>query len=93
VRSTMPPLPGWFRGRDALTAFIRTKIGAPGVQRVLRASGADDAMAFYYWSETQKQYVAHALQVVVIDAGLVTEIHVFLDASLFPRFGLPPIQR
>lgn len=94
VITSMPPLPAWFRGRDALLAFISAKIGSPGVQRLIRADGADEiAIAFYRNDQGSGLHEAHAIQIVTLDGGGVREIHAFVGASLFPRFGLPPIHR
>lgn len=90
VLTSMPPLPAWFRGRDALRLFIAPRIGAAGVQRVVRVEGADElTLAFYRRDPGQAVHEGHGIQVVRTAGDVVTEIHAFLDASLFPRFGLP----
>jgi RNA polymerase sigma-70 factor (ECF subfamily) len=94
VVSSMPPVPGYFLGRDNLLAFIRTKIGAPGVRRLVRVPAADDLVIGFYRSDRGvPDFVATALHVVTLDGGLVRSIHAFLDPSLFAHFGLPAIHR
>lgn len=94
VVSSMPPIPAWFSGRAALTAFIRTKIPGPGVQRLVLVEGADEiAIAFYRRERGATEFTAHAIQIVSLDGARVSEIHAFLDASLFARFGIPTILR
>jgi RNA polymerase sigma-70 factor (ECF subfamily) len=90
VVTTMPPIPMWLAGREALRAFIAPRIGTPGVQRVVLVGGADPTLAFYRRPEgSTGPYPAHAIQVVRLQDGEVAEIHAFVDPSLFPRFGLP----
>ena len=50
-RSAMPPMPTWYRGRDAVTAFLQRYPLAPGMRWSIvpaRASG-QPAFAFYRW--------------------------------------------
>jgi RNA polymerase sigma-70 factor, ECF subfamily len=94
VITSMPPIPGWFRGRDPLVDFTRANIGAPGARRLVLGRGADEiAIGFYRNDRGTPDYLAHALQIVLLDGEQVRELHVFLDTSLFERFGLPPILR
>jgi len=90
VLTSMPPLPAWFRGREALRTFLAPRIGAPGVTRVVRVEGADElTLAFYRRGPGMAAHEAHAIQVVRVAGDEVVEIHAFMDPSLFPRFGLP----
>jgi RNA polymerase sigma-70 factor (TIGR02960 family) len=93
VITAMPPFAEWFQGREALRTFIAPRIGAPGIQRVIRVDGADELVLAFYRRPADAPdgpYEAHALQVVRTAGDLVAEIHAFLDPSLFARFGLPP---
>lgn len=94
VITSMPPQPGWFRGRDPLIALIRRKIGVAGAQRLLVAEGADEmAIGFYRNDLGPPEHVAHGIQIIVLDGDAVREIHAFTDVALFARFGLPPVLR
>jgi RNA polymerase sigma-70 factor (ECF subfamily) len=93
VIATMPPYPAWFRGREVLRTFIAARIGAPGAKRVVRVQGADELVLALYRrppDEPDGPHHAQAIQVVHAAGDLVAEIHMFLDPSLFARFGLPP---
>jgi RNA polymerase sigma-70 factor (ECF subfamily) len=91
VITSMPPLPAWFRGRDAFATFITPRIAVPDALRVVRIEGADDlAFAFYRRPDGTSPFAAHAIQVTKVEDGLISEIHQFLIPSLFAHFALPP---
>jgi RNA polymerase sigma-70 factor, ECF subfamily len=90
VITSMPPIPGWFRGRDALGTFITPRIGQPGGQRVVPVRCAEEiALAFYRRAAGEPDFRGHAIQIVRVHGGAVTEIHAFLQPELFRHFGLP----
>jgi RNA polymerase sigma-70 factor (ECF subfamily) len=88
---TMPPLPTWYRGREAVAAFLR---GWPLKRdrrwRVVPVS-ANGQLAFgnYIWDEERETFAAHGITVLTLDGERIAEIAAFLDAELLPRFGLP----
>jgi RNA polymerase sigma-70 factor (ECF subfamily) len=87
----MPPFPNWWRGRDALIAFL-TSTGAPNFRlrhRVVRANG-QVAIGWYIWDPDEELYAPASLEVLAVDGGRVREITAFVLPDLFPRFGLPP---
>jgi RNA polymerase sigma-70 factor (ECF subfamily) len=86
---TMPPLPAWFRGRDAFGAFIAPRMGGTGDHRLLRVQGADELVFAFYRRRGGTAHEAFLLQVVRTAGDAVAELHAFMDPSLFPRFGLP----
>lgn len=89
---SMPPNPAWFRGRDAVVAFLAPRM-VPGAQRMVPVDGADEVAFAYYRSEGGADYTARAIEVVVWEDGLVREIHAFFDRSLVERWGVPAIVR
>ncbi|MFK4543049.1 RNA polymerase sigma-70 factor (ECF subfamily) [Streptomyces tendae] len=88
----MPPFSTWFSGREAVTRFVASRVlGGPGGLRLLptRANGQPAVAA--YRRGADGGYRAHAVHVLTTDADArVSRIVAFLDAGLFPRFGLPP---
>lgn len=92
---TMPPLPGWFRGRDAIKEFFDLHIFSPahsGKQfRVVtvRANGSP-ALASYQRDEAGI-YRPGAILVLTIEGDEIVQIDDFLalDNRLFLRFNLP----
>jgi RNA polymerase sigma-70 factor (ECF subfamily) len=86
----MPPLPEWFRGREAIAAFRAERpLARPGRFRHAPVSANGQAAAAFY-----KVYgdgaVAHGIEVFTLDpSGAITGVMAFLDPEPFERFGLP----
>jgi RNA polymerase sigma-70 factor (ECF subfamily) len=89
---SMPPNPAWFRGRDAVIAFLAPKM-ASATQRMVPVDGADDVAFAYYRTDGGPDYIARAIEVVVWEDGLVREVHAFFDRGLVERWGVPLIVR
>jgi RNA polymerase sigma-70 factor (ECF subfamily) len=93
---TMPPMPLWFRGRDVIRQFLEERIftGEARGRFRLAATSANGCPAFGgYQGDRDNVFRPASLQVLVLDADLIAEIHSFLvhDDRLFRRFGLPLI--
>ena len=96
VRMTMPPLPYWFAGRDAVAAFAAQAFG-PGSplsgghwRGVITGANLQPALAGYLLRPGEREYRAQALNVLRIEHGQIAEITVF-EPRLFAAFGLPPV--
>jgi RNA polymerase sigma-70 factor (ECF subfamily) len=95
VRTSMPPWPMWFRGRDAVLAALATSWdpAAPhyvGRLRLLPVrANAQPAAAAYVRGRDDDVHHAFAVSVLRIAHGLVVEATAFHDTGLFPAFGLP----
>jgi RNA polymerase sigma-70 factor (ECF subfamily) len=88
---TMPPVPTWYRGREAVAAFLGGEpLGRDRRWRVLpvRANG-QLAFGKYLWDEEQETFTAHSLSVLTLEGELIADFTTFLDPELIPRFGLP----
>ena len=86
----MPPRPTWFRGREAVGAFLHRAPFAPGRRwRLVETSaGAQPAFGTYLWDG--RRWAAHAIDVLTLGPdGLITDVTAFIDAAAFRRFGLP----
>jgi RNA polymerase sigma-70 factor (ECF subfamily) len=88
ARYSMPPLPAWYHGKDAIRAFL---VHGPLERRwrFLPAT-ANGQLAFgtYLWDDAAAAYVPGGLDVLTVRDGRVAEIIAFLTADL-TRFGLP----
>ena len=87
----MPPMPTWYRGREAVAGFLARFPLAPGRRwRVVpaRASG-QLAFGFYRWNAEQRSFVAHSVNVLAMDGGRIAELVAFLTPDVFGSFGLP----
>jgi RNA polymerase sigma-70 factor (ECF subfamily) len=84
----MPPFPNWWRGRDAVIAFLQGT-GEPNLRaRTIRANG-QVAIGWYLWDPEREVYGPASLEVIAIEGKRVKEITAFVLHDLFPRFGLP----
>jgi len=90
---TMPPLPTWYRGRDAVETFLRSVALAAGIRWRLRPVSANGQLAFgeYRWNETSRHFVAEAVTVLTLTDALIADITAFRGPELFARFGLPEL--
>jgi RNA polymerase sigma-70 factor (ECF subfamily) len=88
---TMPPLPTWYRGREAVAAFLEgwPLSGDSRWRLVPVRANAQLAFGHYVWDEGRETFTAHGITVITLDGERIAEITVFLDAELIPRFGLP----
>jgi RNA polymerase sigma-70 factor (ECF subfamily) len=85
----MPPHPTWFRGRDAIGAFLaRAPLTRPRF-RVLPAR-ASAQLAFAVYDDAGERHVAHALSLVTLDdAAAISDVTSFFQPALFTALGLP----
>ena len=98
---TMPPLPTWYRGHEAIGTFL-TRDALQDRWRLL-AARANGQLAFgcYAWDAEQQAYTALSLDVLTLDGTRASEITSFVTpysrgparerfaADVFERFGLP----
>jgi len=88
---TMPPLPGWYRGRDSIGEFLASQLFTEKQLRVvpIRANGCP-ALASYQ-RDAADAYRPGAIIILTLDAGQIVQIDDFLalDDQLFLRFNLP----
>jgi RNA polymerase sigma-70 factor, ECF subfamily len=87
----MPPEPTWFRGHDAIAAFLRATPMREGYRwRVIPTSAnGQPAFAHYIWSDEAHAFVAEGLAVMTLDGDRIAELTIFREPELFERFGLP----
>src|SRR5215208_3692255 len=87
---TMPPLPTWYRGREAVAAFLSTDVLRDKRWRVLPAR-ANGQLAFgnYRWDAERATFEPRSLSVLTLAREGIAEITTFLGPGLLPLFGLP----
>ncbi|NUP53922.1 MAG: SnoaL-like domain-containing protein, partial [Catenulispora sp.] len=88
----MPPMAAWFRGRADVGRFLAVNVLVePGRFRNV-AVGVNLQSGFAaYQLEADGRYHAHAIHAVTLTRTGISRIDAFLDADLFPVFGLPMI--
>ncbi|WP_030434628.1 sigma-70 family RNA polymerase sigma factor [Actinoplanes subtropicus] len=91
VTWTMPPLPHWYAGAEAVARFAHEMpmTRCPSWQwRPVTANG-QPAIAFYLGADPGSSHEAWSITVLEVRDGLVGAISSFLDPDLFPAFELP----
>jgi RNA polymerase sigma-70 factor (ECF subfamily) len=86
----MPPLPQWYRGREAIGAFLADgPMSSAGRWSHLPASANGQAAVAVYAVHGEAAY-AHAIELLTLDDdGAITAVTAFLSDEPFKRFGLP----
>src|SRR6266446_1946219 len=95
---SMPPVPSWYRGREAIRSILLAAPFGSGVQKRWRMlptrANAQPAFVVYRADEATQSYRAFALQVVTLDGSQrdlrqVASVTAFLDPELVTSFGFP----
>jgi RNA polymerase sigma-70 factor (ECF subfamily) len=87
---SMPPYPTWYAGHAAIAGFLRD--GPFTVRWRHRPVGANGqvAVAAYAWDDAGGRYAPYVIDVLELRGEQIAGVTAFIDASLFPGFGLPP---
>jgi RNA polymerase sigma-70 factor (ECF subfamily) len=101
---SMPPIPAWFRGHEAIRGFLAEgPLTVAWKHRPARASG-QLAVGCYLYDQAQGGYVPAVIDVLTLDGEKIAAVTAFLaaetagpshsgacpaGAELFSRFGLP----
>ncbi len=91
ARMTMPPLPSWYGGRDAVATFLRGWPLSHVKRWRLIPTRANGQLAFgaYLWDDETGVFLPHGVNVLTLRGAEIEEITAFLTPEPFPRFGLP----
>jgi RNA polymerase sigma-70 factor (ECF subfamily) len=92
ARLTMPPLPTWYEGREAiLVASEKGFDPAFGhLRSVVAGANLQPAAAHYLRPPGESEHRPLALDLLTIEDGRIAEITSFVFPELFAAFGLPP---
>jgi RNA polymerase sigma-70 factor (ECF subfamily) len=101
---SMPPVPTWFRGREAIREFLsRGPMSERWKHRPTRANG-QLAVGCYLFDQAKNAFAPAVIDVLTLDGGKIAAVTAFLaaetlqpphssawisGAQLFARFGLP----
>ncbi|HEY6747165.1 MAG TPA: RNA polymerase subunit sigma-70 [Mycobacteriales bacterium] len=90
VRSSMPPTPGLYVGRDSVVGnWVEDGFADLGPLRAVpTAVNRQPAVGFYLWRESEGAYLPLTIDVLRVSGGAIAEITIF-HADQFPRLGLP----
>ncbi len=96
VRTSMPPWPVWFQGREAVLAALaagwdpRSPDYVGRFRMVPTRANGQPAVAAYVRGRHDPGHRAFAISVLRIESDLVAEAVAFHEPRLFALFGLPP---
>jgi len=89
----MPPLPQWYRGREAIRVFFRWAWKAyAGFRLMPTAANRQPAFALYARDAQGAPWSAHSIHVLALEREAISALTVFVKPDgprLFPAFGLP----
>jgi RNA polymerase sigma-70 factor (ECF subfamily) len=95
---SMPPVPSWYQGKEAIRAFFLAVLFPSGVQKRWRLSptsaNGHPAFVVYRADEATRAYRAFAIQVVTLEATLrdlpqIASMTAFVEPELVTSFGFP----
>jgi RNA polymerase sigma-70 factor, ECF subfamily len=84
---SMPPLPGWYRGHEAVAAFLTDYPMRERWRHVPTRANGQLAVGCYMWNEERESYVAAVLDVLTLRGARIAEVTGFLSPWVFKRFG------
>ncbi|MBQ1047514.1 sigma-70 family RNA polymerase sigma factor [Micromonospora sp. C51] len=91
VTWSMPPLPHWYQGVDAVMDFaVRVPLTGCGSWRHLPTSAnGQPTVGCYLWSTEAGRYRAWSINVLTMDGEKIAAITSFIGSEHFAHFGLP----
>lgn len=91
VTWSMPPLPHWYEGINAVTDFaVQIPIGrCPSWRYLITSANGQPAVAFYIGTDDSGTHHPWSITVLTLRGVRIAEITSFLSAERFPLFGLP----
>lgn len=91
VRFSMPPIPLWLQGPEAVERFLLGHgIVCQGSRLVPTAASGLPAFGCYHPAGPGR-WEPWAVQVIEVGDGRICGFHSFLDTEAFPDFGLPEV--
>ncbi|ONI80691.1 RNA polymerase subunit sigma-70 [Saccharothrix sp. ALI-22-I] len=91
VTWSMPPLPHWHHGIEAVMDFaVRVPLTGCGSWRhIATTANGQPAVGCYLWDESAGTHRAWAINVLTLKGELISEVTSFVGAEHFPPFDLP----
>ena len=93
VTWSMPPLPHWYHGLEAVTDFaVRVPLTSCGSWRHLPTSAnGQPAVGCYRWNDDAGAHLGWAINVLTLRGDQIAEITSFVGREHFAPFGLPTL--
>ncbi len=88
---SMPPIPDWYRGHDAIAGFLREGPFTLQWRHLPTRVNGQLAVGCYIRDEETGRYDAHVIDVLTLDGESIAAVTSFVDRTVFVRFGLPDV--
>jgi RNA polymerase sigma-70 factor (ECF subfamily) len=87
----MPPMDGWFRGRENIGMFLQAQVlTRPGIFALVPVTANGQPALGVYRQAEDGRYLAHGVKVLTLRGSRIAGIVAFLNPGLLTAFGLPP---
>jgi RNA polymerase sigma-70 factor, ECF subfamily len=88
---TMPPQPSWYRGREAVAAFLAARPLRERLRWRVVPTRANGQLAFghYYWDADANVFVPEGISVLTLRGTQIEDLTIFRTPDALARFGLP----
>ena len=84
---SMPPMPAWYRGREAVAAFLAEYPLRERWRHVPTRANGQLAVGCYIWQDDRRSYVAAVLDVLTLRGDRITGVTGFVSPWVAERFG------
>ncbi|GHO51717.1 hypothetical protein KSB_01920 [Ktedonobacter robiniae] len=91
---SMPPIPSWYQGREAIRVFLLARFGVQNRWRMVAThANTQPAFVLYRADEAKSLYQAFGIRVVTLDGSRlkkqIAEVTIFRSPALVTAFGFP----
>jgi RNA polymerase sigma-70 factor (ECF subfamily) len=86
---SMPPFDFWLQGTTDIVGFLEGPGSACRGSKLLATAGNGRPAFGSYKPDAEGGWSPWSLQVLELSGGRILGYHNFIDAALFPAFGLP----
>lgn len=87
---SMPPMPSWYRGREAIAGFLRGSVMRYPWRHLVTGANGQPALGCYRWDGREGAYVGEALDVLTLAGDRIVAVTGFLGTRGLALCGLPP---
>jgi RNA polymerase sigma-70 factor (ECF subfamily) len=84
---SMPPMPAWYHGREAITAFLAEHPLQERWRHVATHANGQVAIGCFMWDEERETFAAAVLDVLTFRGPRIAEVTAFVSPWVYRRFG------
>ncbi len=86
---SMPPMPAWYQGKEAIAGFLRDHAFRATWRHVVTRANGQPAVGCYRWDGGEGAWMAWALDVLTLDRDRIAAVTGFVDPRAVALCGLP----